>query len=141
MTVSGSRGQAVRQRAERYERVALRDGDELASGDLVEIELKIDSKNDYEYLIVEDFKAAGLEPVDVRSGYTGDGVGAYLELRDERAAFFLRALPRGATSVSYRLRAEIPGRYSALPTTIAAMYAPELKGNADEIRLKVTEAP
>jgi len=139
VTVSGSRGQAVRQRAERFERVALHDGDELTSGDLVEIELKIDSKNDYEYLIVEDFKAAGLEPVDVRSGYTGDGVGAYLELRDERAAFFLRTLPRGATSVSYRLRAEIPGRYSALPTTIAAMYAPELKGNADEIRLRVTE--
>ena len=138
-TVSGSRGQAVRQRTERYERVALHDGDALASGDLVEIELRIDSKNDYEYLIVEDFKAAGLEPVDVRSGYTADGVGAYLELRDERAAFFLRALPRGATSVSYRLRAEIPGRYSALPSTIAAMYAPELKGNADEIRLRVTE--
>ncbi len=140
VTVSGSRGQTVRQRAERYERVALHDGDELTSGDLVEIELKIASKNDYEYLIVEDWKAAGLEPVDVRSGYTGDGVGAYLELRDERAAFFLRALPRGATSVSYRLRAEIPGRYSALPTTIAAMYAPELKGNADEIRLRVREA-
>jgi uncharacterized protein YfaS (alpha-2-macroglobulin family) len=139
LTVSGSRGQAVRQRAERHQRIALRDGATLASGDLVEIELKIDSKNDYEYLIVEDFKAAGLEPVDVRSGYTGDGVGAYLELRDERAAFFLRALPRGATSVSYRLRAEIPGRFSALPTTIAAMYAPELKGNADEIRLRVAD--
>jgi uncharacterized protein YfaS (alpha-2-macroglobulin family) len=139
VAVSGDRGQAVRQRAERFERVALRDGDELASGDLVEIELTIESKNDYEYLIVEDWKAAGLEPVDVRSGYTGDGVGAYLELRDERAAFFLRRLPRGTTSVSYRLRAETPGKFSALPATVAAMYAPELRGNSDEIRLRVTE--
>jgi len=29
----------------------------LKSGDLVEIELEIDSKNDYEYIIFEDMKA------------------------------------------------------------------------------------
>ena len=61
-------------------------------------------------------KAAGFEPVDVRSGYNGNGLGAYMEFRDNRVAFFVRALARGKHSVSYRLRAEIPGKFGALPT-------------------------
>jgi uncharacterized protein YfaS (alpha-2-macroglobulin family) len=41
--------------------------------------------------------------------------------------------------VSYRLRAEIPGKFSALPTRGYAMYAPELKGNSDEIKLNIED--
>src|SRR4029077_1238672 len=109
------------------------------SGDLIEIELEIDSKNDYEYILFEDMKAAGFEPVEVRSGYNGNDMGAYMELRDERVCFFARALARGKHSVSYRLRAEIPGTFSALPTVGYAMYAPELRGNSDEIKVKIGE--
>ena len=137
--VAGSNGQAVKQRVEKHERQELPNLATLKSGDLVEIELEIDSKNDYEYLLFEDMKAAGFEPVDVRSGYTGNSLGAYMELRDERVAFFVRALPRGKHSVSYRLRAEIPGRFAALPTRASAMYAPELRGNSDEIKLKIED--
>ena len=99
----------------------------------------IGSKNDYEYLIVEDMKAAGFEPVDIRSGYNGNALGAYVEFRDERVAFFVRALARGRHSVAYRLRAEIPGAFAALPARAAAMYAPELKGNSNEFKLKVND--
>ena len=53
---------------------------ELTSGDLVEVELIVDSKNDYEYILLEDMKAAGFEPVEVRSGYNGNELGAYMEL-------------------------------------------------------------
>ena len=35
-------------------------------------------------------KAAGFEPVEVRSGYNGNDMGAYMELRDERVSFFVR---------------------------------------------------
>jgi uncharacterized protein YfaS (alpha-2-macroglobulin family) len=48
-------------------------------------------------------------------------------------------LPRGKSSVSYRLRAEIPGKFSALPTRAYAMYAPELRGNSDEIKLAIVD--
>ena len=72
----------------------------LKSGDLVEVELEIDSKNDYEYLIFEDIKAAGFEAVDVHSGYNGNSLGAYMELRDDRVSFFVRHLARGKHSVS-----------------------------------------
>ncbi|MDA1178436.1 MAG: hypothetical protein O2931_06535, partial [Planctomycetota bacterium] len=106
---------------------------------LIEIELEIDSKNDYEYVMFEDMKVAGMEPVDVRSGYTQDGLGAYMELRDNRVVFFLRQLPRGKHSVAYRMRAETPGTFSALPTQASAMYAPELRGNADEFDVTIAD--
>jgi uncharacterized protein YfaS (alpha-2-macroglobulin family) len=137
--VAGADGQVVAQKEEKYERTELKNLDELKSGQLVEVELEIESKNDYEYILFEDMKAAGFEPVDVRSGYTGNAMGAYVEFRDERVCFFVRALARGKHSVAYRLRAEIPGKFSALPTRASAMYAPELKGNSDEIKLRIAD--
>jgi uncharacterized protein YfaS (alpha-2-macroglobulin family) len=87
----------------------------------------------------EDFKPAGLEAVEQQSGYHAKGLPAYVEYRDNRAAFFVRQLARGRHSLAYRLRAEIPGRFSALPTQATAMYAPELRGNSDEIKLRVVD--
>jgi uncharacterized protein YfaS (alpha-2-macroglobulin family) len=137
--VQGSSGQAIDQKALKYDREELVNFASVMSGDLIEIELDIDSKNDYEYVIFEDLKASGVEAVDLQSGYTAGGLGAYVEFRDERVAFFLRTLSRGKHSVSYRVRAEIPGQFSALPTRAYAMYAPELKANADEMKLRIGE--
>ena len=137
--VAGSRGQAIDQKVEKYERMPLENLSILKSGDLVEVELVIESKNDYEYIVFEDMKAAGFEPVEIRSGYVRNGLGVYMELRDEKTAFFVRSLPRGRHSLSYRLRAEIPGRFSALPTRAFAMYAPELRANSDEIKLLIED--
>src|SRR5262249_26931725 len=137
--VQSSSGQSLNQKDEKYERTELPYLATLKSGELVEIELEIDSKNDYEYLIFEDPKAAGFEPILVRSGYNPNDMGAYMELRDDRVCFFVRALGRGKHSVSYRLRAEIPGKFSALPARASAMYAPELKGNSDEIKLRIED--
>jgi uncharacterized protein YfaS (alpha-2-macroglobulin family) len=137
--VSGSRGQPLDQKVETYEREWLPNFASLKSGDLVEIELEIESKNDYEYLVFEDMKASGFEPVQVRSGYGGKGLTAYIELRDERVCFFLHHLARGKHSIAYRMRAEIPGKFSALPTKAHAMYAPELKANSDEIKLTIED--
>jgi uncharacterized protein YfaS (alpha-2-macroglobulin family) len=137
--VPGSIGQPLGQKVERYKRIELKNFDGLKSGDLVEVELEIDSKNDYEYLVFEDMKPAGFEPLQVRSGYTNTGLPAYTEYRDEKVCFFVRALARGKHSVGYRMRAETPGQFSALPARAWAMYAPELKGNSDEIKLRVSD--
>lgn len=137
--VEGTRGQPIRQKVEKYRREPLANLAQLTSGELVEVELEIESKNDYEYLIFEDMKAAGFEAVDLRSGYTNNGLGAYTEFRDNRVTFFIRQLARGRHSISYRLRAETPGRFSALPAHAAGMYAPELRGNSDEIKLQIKD--
>jgi uncharacterized protein YfaS (alpha-2-macroglobulin family) len=138
--VAGSRGQVVNQRVEKFERQEISDLGSVTSGDLIEIELIVESKNDYEYILLEDMKAAGCEPVSVQSGYNGNELGAYVELRDNRVALFVRSLARGRHSVKYRMRAEIPGRFSALPTKASAMYAPELRANSDELKLIIDDA-
>ena len=137
--VSGSHGQAVSQRVERFRREPLESGAVVTSGDLIEVELELESKNDYEYIVIEDMKAAGFEAVEQRSGFIANDLGAYVEFRDERVAFLVSQLARGRHSVSYRLRAEIPGKFSSLPARISAMYAPELKGNSDEIKLEIRD--
>ena len=51
-----------------YKKVPLNDGDTVQSGERIEVVLTIESKNDYEYLVFEDLKPAGLEAVQIRSG-------------------------------------------------------------------------
>ena len=58
--VSGARGQALDQKIEKYKRTEISSGAELKSGDLVEVELEIDSKNDYEYLLLRGPEGRGL---------------------------------------------------------------------------------
>ena len=137
--VEGAHGEVLEEQVEKYQRIPLANLDAVKSGELIEVELTIESKNDYEYLLFEDMKAAGCEPVEVRSGYSDNELDGYLELRDDRVAFLVRALPRGTHSLSYRLRAEHPGQFSALPTRASAMYAPELKANSDEMKLRVED--
>jgi uncharacterized protein YfaS (alpha-2-macroglobulin family) len=140
LSLAGDRGEVVDAERSALTRISLEDLQDLPSGTLVEIELLIESKNDYEYLMLEDRKPAGLEAVDTQSGYFyAGGLSAYRELRDQKTAFFLRTLPRGQHSIRYQLRAEAPGTFTALPAQISGMYAPELSGNSKDFDLKVVE--
>lgn len=139
--VEGAAGQVLDRQVEAWARVPLADAGQVSSGDLVEVELTIESKNDYEYLLFLDPKVAGFEPFETRSGYLEKGLRAYAEWRDDRSCLFVERLPRGRHSLAWRMRAEIPGRFHALPTRAEAMYAPELRANADELRLEITEVP
>ena len=123
-----------------YTRAEIKDGETVTSGDLIEVELVVNAKNDYEYLVFEDMKAAGFEPVDLRSGASyGDGLSSNVELRDEKVAFFVDKLPQGRRVLRYRVRAEAPGSFHALPTNGYAMYAPEVRAISDEMRVSVRD--
>lgn len=123
-----------------WTRVPLKMGDTVASGDQVEVVLRITSKNVYDYLVFEDMKPAGCEPVELRSGgrWAG-GLCANLELRDEKVVFFISLLEQGEHVLRYKLRAETPGTFHALPTAGYAMYAPEVRAISDEMHLKIRE--
>ncbi len=139
--VPDATGLVVKQQVERFRREPLKDGDAVKSGDRIEVELVLESKNDYEYLIFSDAKAAGFEALDALSGYVSGSGGfrAYMEPRDETVDFFIHALPRGTSTLRYQLRAETPGTFKALPATAEAMYAPELRGNSEDLRLRIEE--
>lgn len=140
LTRSGDRGQTVKARQVAYRKLRLDSGAEVESGDLVLVELTLESKNDYTFLAFEDPKPAGMETVALRSGTTYGEAVANMELRSDRVVFFLRHLHRGKLHLSYRLRAEIPGQFHAMPTYGFGMYAPELRTNSDEMRVSIAEA-
>ncbi|MCX7011868.1 MAG: hypothetical protein NTW86_04760 [Candidatus Sumerlaeota bacterium] len=122
------------------EREKIEPGAPVNSGDRIEVVLNVDAKNDYEYLVFEDYKAAGLEPVDIKSGYEfKDGMSVYREFRDERTALFVSSMKQGKHKLTYTLRAEVPGHFSALPALAHAMYIPEIRANADEFKFEVGE--
>ena len=123
-----------------FTRVPLTTGDEVASGDQIEVVLNITAKNTYDYLVFEDMKPAGCEPVELRSGgrWAG-GLCANLELRDTKVVFFIGLLEQGKHIIRYKLRAETPGHFHALPTSASAMYAPEVRAISDEMRLRIRE--
>ena len=128
-------------RALDYTRTALPDGARLQSGDLIEVELIVDSKNAYDYCCFEDMKPAGCEAVGLRSGsQSGDGLlWSDRELRDTKVAFFVDHLPQGTHALRYRLRAEVPGAFHALPTNAYAMYAPDVRALSDGWHVTVTD--
>ena len=149
------------------ERVVLKDGETVASGQRVEAVLTIESKNNYEYLLFEDLKPGGLEAVQLRSGenlsvkeiksgalgtrkaelmnynaptdFTGRTRWVYQELRDRKVALFIDKLPEGVWQVSYEMRAETPGTFHALPVIGHAMYVPEIRTNGGEVSLRVVD--
>ena len=96
-----------------YTRLPLKTGDTVASGDQIEVVLKITAKNTYDYLAFEDMKPAGCEPVELRSGgrWAG-GLCANLELRDEKVVFFIGLLEQGEHILRYKLRAQAPGHFT-----------------------------
>ena len=77
----------------------------MQSGDLIEVELVVNASNDYEYLVFEDMKAAGFEPVDLRSGASyGDGLSSNVELRDEKGVLRGQIAPRAPRLALSRAR-------------------------------------
>lgn len=124
-----------------FERAEIRDGEALLPGQLIEAELAIDARNNFEYMMFIDPKPAGCEPVELRSGAAyGDDFYGNVELRDEHVAFFATWLPQGQRMLTYRLRCETPGVFTALPAYAEAMYAPFVRGSSNSDELRVGEA-
>ena len=114
----------------------------VESGVRVRVDVEITANKAVEFVMVEDLKPAGFEAVQLQSGPAVCNYAcAHAELRTDRVAMFLSQIPVGVTKVSYELRAEVPGRFAALPARVEAMYAPEITATADEMRFEVRDAP
>ncbi len=138
--VEDAEGNKITERRLRYERIPVKTGDTVESGDIMQVELKVTADNDYTFLCLEDMKPAGFEPTQLRSGGKGqEGFYSYMELRDEKTVFFMSLIGEGDHLLRYRLRAEIPGEFHALPTKFYAMYVPELKSNSNEHIIRIVD--
>jgi uncharacterized protein YfaS (alpha-2-macroglobulin family) len=110
----------------------------LKLGEELEVELKINSPYDFDYVVLEDPKAAGLVYLETASAYSWS-LDAYVELWNRRRNVFFERLGAGETVVTYRLRAEVPGTYAALPARIYGMYSPDIGSNTASATVEVGE--
>lgn len=136
-------------------RTKLEPGTSINAGDLIETVLRFEAKQAIDYLMLEDWKFAGLETQDTHSGWINasrpsnpeqdepdaftwsNGPSFYREIRDDRIVSFARHLPQGHWQIRYESRAETPGVYRAKPCIAEAMYAPQIRGNSSSGSLEI----
>jgi len=89
---------------------------------------------------MKDMRAAGVEPVNVLSGYRWqDGLGYYESTRDAATNFFISYLNKGTYVFEYELVVTHKGDFSNGITSIQCMYAPEFASHSEGMRVKVGE--
>jgi alpha-2-macroglobulin len=95
-------------------------------GDQIEVELKIKTKHEAEYVHIRAPRPSGCEPEKMKSGYSYVlGVYYYEEVRDSAEDFFIENLPQGEFKLRYRIRCAQSGKFRVGPATVESLYAPE----------------
>ncbi len=122
---------------ENYILKPLSDGDTVAVGDELEVQLTVNTRSQFEYVQLKDPKAAGFEAETLTSGWKWDQLGRYEEPRDSLTNFFMDWLPHGEYVLKYRLRPTTPGTFKAGAAVIQSMYAPEFAAHSAGITLNV----
>jgi len=121
--------------------VPLAEGERLAIGDELEVQLSIRARAAAEYVHLRDPRAAGLEPDRSRSGWRWEtGLSYYEESSDSGTDFFFEALPAGEYTLRYRLRAAVAGSFRVAPAELESMYAPEFNAYSAGSELAISPA-
>jgi uncharacterized protein YfaS (alpha-2-macroglobulin family) len=128
----------VRQ-ADAYHLVPLDSGEEVRVGDQVEVQLKLNTRAQFEYIHLMDPKAAGFEAEVLTSGWKYDALSFYEEPRASLTNFFVSWLPHGEYILRYRLRPTKPGTYRVGAATLQSMYAPEMTAHSSGFVINVVK--
>lgn len=107
-------------------------------GDRILVRIILETDRYLDFVHLSDQRAAGLEPVDVKSGFRFDsGQGYYLAVSDASSNFFFDRLPAGKHVIEYELRANQSGDFSAGLAKVQCMYAPAFSGHSEGARLTI----
>jgi len=121
-------------------KLALKESKSFSTGDLVMVEVKLKKAGDIaDYLMLEDPLPAGFSVVRNDGDYFSDKVKKEYGTKqayDDRTVFFIRG-PVNASTVRYFIRADIPGSYRTLPSSVSRMYYPEWNGSSSDNTLTV----
>ncbi|MEZ4582830.1 MAG: alpha-2-macroglobulin family protein [Caldilineaceae bacterium] len=119
-------------------------------GDVVQVTLDIELAEEMYYVMVQDPIPAGFDVISERenlSGWSEFGMPFFWrdwgynrkEVRDDRVDFFLTQGWAGEHTLTYTMRATLPGTFSVLPTSVFPMYADQFWGRSGSAQ--VTVAP
>ncbi len=111
------------------------------AGDAIEVHLSIQNPTERAYVLIEEPVPAGCEISEMEEAdpwmwhhWWGD-----VDVRDDQIAFYAPVLPRGESTVTYKLRAALPGRFHTMPTHVWAMYRPAEHGWGAEQIIEIGE--
>lgn len=128
-----------RKESDVYRLKPLTEGDVVAVGDQIEVQLKINTRGQFEYLHLKDPKLAGFEAEELLSGWKWDQLSRYEEQRDSLANFFMDWTPHGEYILRTRSRPTLPGSYRLGAAVLQSMYAPEISARSESFFLNVRE--
>lgn len=113
---------------------------QVNKGDLIQVQVILTSDRPREFVLIEDPLPAACrvtEREDVDSPADWGWWWDKLQIFDDRIAIFARSIPAGTSTVTYTMRAENPGRCSALPTSVSNMYDPDAVASSGGSTLEV----
>lgn len=105
-------------------------------GEKVKVTLMITADRDYDFVEIEDKRAACLEPVNQQSGYQW-GMGCYVSPRDYATNFYFDRLSKGMHIVEMEYYVDRKGDYQSGTCTAECTYSPEFGGRTETYELKV----
>jgi uncharacterized protein YfaS (alpha-2-macroglobulin family) len=110
------------------------------TGDVVEITLTIRSRQAMDYVMVEDPLPAGFETRERGNVEPWEWENWWADQikRDNKIGFAIRHLEPGVKRIIYRVTAQNPGAFTALPPVIYDMYNPATRGEgiADTLNVR-----
>ena len=103
----------------------------LKKGDILVARVRLEVDRAMDFVHLEQFRAASVEPIEQKSGYTNNGnVSFYQSIRDESTRLFIDRLPGGMHIFEYKERVAHAGKCTGGFTRVESFYAPEFKGHS-----------
>lgn len=110
------------------------------SGDILRVELTIESSKARGFIMVEDPTPSNCrvtEREELDEGEEWSNWWDQLVIRDQKISFFIRNLPEGKQTLTYNMRAEGLGVAHTLPTTLSSMYDLTVNASGAETLMEV----
>ena len=109
---------------------------ELRVGDKVTVRITIEADRDYDFVQVQDKRAACMEPVRQLSGYVWQK-GYYCAPKDNVTNYYFDQLSKGRHTIETEYYVDREGTYETGSCTAQCAYSPEFRGTTKSITINV----
>jgi hypothetical protein len=107
---------------------------EVKVGDRIKVRLTITADRDYDFVQLQDKRAACLEPVKQLSGYSR---GYYIAPKDNVTNYYFDVLSKGEHVIETEYYVDREGEYTSGLCTVQCAYAPEYSGRDAAFKINV----
>lgn len=99
----------------------------LNVGDKVKVRITVTADRDYDFVQIQDKRAACMEPVSQLSGY-GWGLGCYIAQQDNVTNYYFDKMSKGTHIIETEYYVDRSGDYISGICTVQCAYSPEFSG-------------